>query len=64
MYVGSWYCGKWGKFNGENKWFKDGPPAQHPLHMDLSKVEEEKKTKTRPGCFCAKDCLGSDEMYP
>ena len=45
MYVGSWYCGKWGKFNGENKWFKDGPPAQHPLHIDLSKIEEEKKTK-------------------
>ena len=45
MYVGSWYCGKWGKFNGENKWFKDGPPAQHPLHLDLSKTEQEKKTK-------------------
>ena len=23
-----------------------------------------KITFTRPGYFCAKDCLGSDEMYP
>ena len=37
MYMGSWYCGKWRKFNGENKWFKDGPPA---LSVETAKIRE------------------------
>ena len=51
------------KLNGvRDRWDKTPTPNKNQHQQQLLQVETG-CPKTRPGCFCAKDCLESVEMY-